>query len=119
MDAGAKTFLSQPIYSSEAISNIARMKETLDARIYAGILPPVSLRNARFLKNEVPGIRIPDSLIDEFEKTKEKNQQTVGVKYSVKIAAEALQYADGIYLMLPFGKVEVAAEFFDLYNKLI
>jgi homocysteine S-methyltransferase len=115
-EAGADVFLSQPIYSDEAIENIKLMKDEMDAKIYAGILPPVSLRNALFLKNEVPGIRIPDKLIAEFENADEVNHQTVGVKYSVDIAKRAMEYADGIYLMLPFGKISVAAEFFNIYN---
>ena len=44
-------------------------------------------------------------------------QQSAGVKYSVDISKRAMEYVDGIYLMLPFGKISVAAEFFDLYNK--
>ncbi len=116
-EAGADVFLSQPIYSDEAITNIKLMKDSLDAKVYAGILPPVSLRNALFLKNEVPGIRIPEELISVLQNANEKNQQTEGIKYSVGIAKRALRYADGIYLMLPFGKISVAAEFFDVYNR--
>lgn len=115
--AGAKTFLSQPIYSEDAIENIKRLKDNLDVKVYAGIMPPISYRNALFLKNEVPGIRISDSLLESMKKADDNNQQKVGIKYSVDIAKRAMEYADGIYLMLPFGKISVAAEFFNLYNK--
>ncbi len=116
-DAGADVFLSQPVYTDEAIENIKIMKEEMDAEIFAGVMPPVSLRNALFLKNEVPGIRIPDELIAKFENEDDEAQQTTGIKYSVGIAKRAMKYADGIYLMLPFGKISVASEFFDIYNR--
>ncbi len=114
---GAGTFFSQPIYSERAILNIKRLKEELDTKVYAGILPPVSYRNAQFLNNEVPGIRLPDVLLEDFKNAEINQQQTVGVKFSVDIAKRALEFADGIYLMLPFGKIGVAAQFFNLYDK--
>ena len=115
-EAGAKTFLSQPVYTEEAIKNINILKQNIDVKVYAGIHPPVSYRNALFLKNEVPGIRISDELITIMEGTEESAQQTTGLKYCVEIAKRAMQYADGIYLMMPFGKISIAAEFFSLYN---
>ena len=115
--AGAGIFLSQPIYSADAIDNIRRLKNAIDTKVYAGIHPPISLRNAQFLKNEVPGIRVPETLLDTLKETDEEKQQTVGINFSVDIAKKAMEHADGIYLMLPFGKINVAAEFFNLYNK--
>ena len=115
--AGAKTFLSQPIYSSEALKNIQKLKKHLDVKVYAGILPPISFRNALFLGNEVPGINIPDDLIEKMKTAGEALQQPVGIEYSVDIAKRAMEFADGIYLMLPFGKINIAAEFFNSYNK--
>lgn len=117
VQAGAKTFLSQPIYSDYAIKNIEKLKNEMDTKVYAGILPPISYRNALFLSNEVPGIRIPDTLLYEMKSAKDSEQLSVGIKHSVDIAKRAMKYADGIYLMMPFGKISVAAEFFNLYNK--
>lgn len=115
--AGANVLLSQPIYSDYAINNIKVLKEQLDIKVYAGIMPPVSYRNAKFLNNEVPGIRLPDEFIEALEKADEDTEQQVGVRYAVDIAKHALEYADGIYLMLPFGRVSVAADFFEYFGK--
>lgn len=115
--AGATALLSQPIYSDYAINNIKLLKQQLDIKIYAGILPPISFRNAMFLNNEVPGIKLPQELLDEMEKVDASQQQQVGVRYAVDIAKRSLEYADGIYLMLPFGRVSVAAEFFEFFGK--
>lgn len=117
MDAGASTFLSQPIYTDDAIGNIEVFKRQLGAKVYAGILPPISYRNAMFLDNEVPGIRLPEQLLHKMKDIEVSKQQLEGVHFVVDIAKKALKHADGLYLMLPFGRVNVAAQFFDLFNK--
>jgi homocysteine S-methyltransferase len=117
LKAGATALLSQPIFSDYAIENIKKLKQEVDIKVYAGIMPPVSYRNAKFLNNEVPGIRLPDELIEALKKADEDTEQQLGVRYAVDIGKKALQYADGLYLMLPFGKVNVAAEFFEYFSK--
>ncbi len=115
--AGAKAFLSQPIFAHQSVENIKTLKYNIDAKVYAGIMPPVSYRNALFLNNEVPGITIPAELLEKMKSAASQDQQQIGIRYAVDIAKHALAHADGIYLMLPFGKISVAAQFFDEYEK--
>ncbi len=104
------------MYSDYAINNIRLFKEKSDAKIYAGILPPVSYRNALFLNNEVPGIRLAQKLLDDIKQAGFADEQAVAYVIPWRLQKKALKYADGIYLMLPFGKINVAAQFFDEFN---
>ena len=111
--AGAVGLLSQAIYTDEAVDNIRRLKEAVDIKVYAGIFPPVSYRNAMFLKNEVPGITVPDAMVEALAPIKDREEaEQMGVDLTAKIAKSALQYADGLYIMLPFGRVSVANKLF-------
>ena len=60
---GVRFFLTQPIYSEDAIENLKLAKQTLSVKILAGFMPIVSYRNAVFLNNEVAGIDIPEKVI--------------------------------------------------------
>ena len=70
-----------------------------------------SLKNALFLKNEVPGVVVPDSVISKMEKAKTKED---GLRYGAEIAHEIKEkispYVNGYQISAPFGKVDVALE---------
>ena len=43
--------------------------------LIAGIWPLVSLRNAEFMKNEVPGVYVPDEVIAYIEDWQRRNDR--------------------------------------------
>ncbi|WP_105618271.1 bifunctional homocysteine S-methyltransferase/methylenetetrahydrofolate reductase [Vallitalea okinawensis] len=110
-DAGASYYLTQPIYSEEAIANLKYLKEKTDFKILAGIMPLVSLRNALYLSNEVPGIDIPERYIDLFNRdiTKEEAIAT-GRQIAIDLAKEVIPYADGLYFIAPFNRATMISD---------
>src|SRR3954471_17817871 len=59
---GADYFISQPVFSEEKLLEVYEHTKHLDAPIYIGLMPLTSSKNAEFLHNEVPGIKIADSI---------------------------------------------------------
>jgi homocysteine S-methyltransferase len=59
---GADYFISQPVFSEEKLIEVYEHTKHLDAPIYIGLMPLTSSKNAEFLHNEVPGIKIADSI---------------------------------------------------------
>ena len=61
-----------------------------------------------FLKNEVPGVVVPDTIIERMEKAKTKED---GIKYGVEIALDIKEqikpYVNGYQVSAPFGKVDI------------
>ena len=112
-NAGAEYVITQPVFDPNALlSFIERAeKKGIHLPLVAGIWPLVSLKNALFLKNEVPGVVVPDSVIAKMEKAKTKED---GLKYGVEIAHEIKEkissYVNGYQISAPFGKVDVALE---------
>ena len=118
VEAGAIGFLSQPVYSSGDVERVKRFKEKINAKLYVGIMPPVTYNNAMFLNNEVPDINIPDNIIEEFSKITDKSEaEEYGCKVVGKVAVEALEYADGLYLLPPFGRISCVSRIVDYVNK--
>ena len=107
LENGMSGFLTQPVLSEQAVKNLRRTRETLGerAKILAGIMPVVSQRNAIFMENEVNGIHVAEDIIEAFAGLDREQGEALGLEISLKMAREALPYADGFYLMTPFNRV--------------
>lgn len=108
IQAGAKYFLTQPIYSDEDIDRIKQIKERVDTKILCGIMPLVSYRNANFMKNEIAGIHVPDGIIERYRPDMTKEEaEIVGATIANEIISKLNPFADGYYFMLPFNRVSL------------
>ena len=107
LENGMSGFLTQPILSEQAVENLRRTREMLGerAKILAGIMPVVSQRNAIFMENEVNGIHVAEDIMEAFAGLDREQGEALGLEISLKMAREALPYADGFYLMTPFNRV--------------
>ena len=107
IESGAKFLLTQPVFSKDVIPFIERAREK-GIKVLVGIMPMVSYRNANFMKNEVPGINVPQELVDRFSPDMSREQSTdVGIEIAVEIARFMRPHADGFYFMTPFNRAEV------------
>lgn len=109
-EKGAEFYLTQPIYDMEVAEYLKTM-ERGDEKILAGIMPIVSYKNAQFLNNELPGIKIPEEHIERFRniRDREKSVET-GIEIACDMIEELKAYVDGIYFIAPFGRMDIIAE---------
>ncbi len=109
--AGASFFLTQPIYSDEDMERIRYIKSRIDTKVICGIMPLVSYRNALFMKNEIPGISVPDGIVDRYDRDMSREEaQRVGVEIAVEIAEKLRDITDGYYFMVPFNRAAMIAQ---------
>ena len=101
---GMTGFLTQPVLSTQALENLRLARQTLGSRakLLAGVLPVVSLRNAQFLDSEVNGIQVEPELLQRFAGLDKAAGEALGLEVAFGAAKAALPYADGLYLMTPF-----------------
>jgi methionine synthase I (cobalamin-dependent)/5,10-methylenetetrahydrofolate reductase len=114
LDSGASFVLTQPVFSglsAEALKSArGRLARREGVRLLAGILTPLSYRNARFLANEIPGIVLPQDLIRLFSPDMTREQgEAAGAGISVATAEMIAPYVDGYYFITPFNRVGVTA----------
>ncbi|MBP0724941.1 bifunctional homocysteine S-methyltransferase/methylenetetrahydrofolate reductase [Bacillus sp. RG28] len=109
---GADYFITQPIYSEEKLIEIYEATRHIDAPIYVGIMPLTSSKNAEFLHNEVPGIKIPETIRNRMESLKNDPIQSnlEGIVISKALIDAASELFNGIYLITPFMKYEMTVE---------
>ena len=115
VDAGAEYAITQPVFDPDQLVRFLERIEHVRIPIIAGIWPLVSLRNAEFLANEVPGVSVPDSIITRMRIASEKSKEA-GVTEGISIAREMLERVranvQGVQVSAPFGKVELALDVF-------
>lgn len=109
IEAGAEFFLTQPVFDDKDIETIKYIKSKVNTKILIGIMPLVSYTNAKFIKNEITGITVPDWAVNKFtpDMTKEEAQQ-VGIKIAKEIMVKVDNFADGYYLIIPFNRLSIA-----------
>jgi homocysteine S-methyltransferase len=111
VEAGADYIMTQPVYDREMIERIYEGTKHLDIPIFIGIMPLTSSRNAEFLHNEVPGIKLSDEArarMHAHEPGEEARRE--GVAIARELVDMAMEYFNGIYLITPFFYYEMTAE---------
>ena len=116
IQAGADFFLTQPIYRPEDgsvfLSAYEKKHGKLEQPILVGVLPLVSLKHANFLNHEVPGISIPDKIIQRMEAAGEHAAEE-GVHIAVELIEQIRPWAHGVYIMPQFSRFDLIAEIID------
>ncbi|MBN2258089.1 MAG: bifunctional homocysteine S-methyltransferase/methylenetetrahydrofolate reductase [Anaerolineaceae bacterium] len=116
LEAGADFLLTQPVFDTKgALEFINCLKNEVAGfhiPLLVGILPLVNARHAAFINNEVPGIQVPDIVLQRMEAAGEK-----GVAEGVRIASDLIDEIKGgvagVYLMPQFSRYDAVAELID------
>ena len=112
-EAGALYAITQPVFDLRQLEAFVPRAEAFGVPIICGIWPLVSLRNAEFLANEVPGITVPEETLTRMRKASEHGKEAA-LAEGVAIAREMLSAVRGLVagaqVAAPLGKVEVALE---------
>ena len=107
--AGAEYIMTQPVYDPRTLERFLSLIRHLDVPLLVGILPLYSHKNAEFLHNEVPGMSIPDDIRERMRQAGSgERAQLEGVKIAQEATLAARELAQGVYIMPPFNKVELA-----------
>jgi homocysteine S-methyltransferase len=115
VEAGAEYAITQPVFDVEQLERFLASIDGARIPIVAGIWPLLSLRNAEFMANEVPGVIVPDHIIERMRRASAKSKEH-GLQEGIAIAREMLERVrpsvQGAQVSAPFGKVELALEVF-------
>src|SRR6185369_15833100 len=114
--AGAEYAITQPVFDVVQLETFLRRIETMHLPIVAGIWPLLSYRNAQFMNNEVPGVSVPDDVMERMRIASEKGKE-YGLREGVAIARETLErireYVAGVQVSAPLGRVDLALQVFE------
>ncbi|HET7113331.1 MAG TPA: bifunctional homocysteine S-methyltransferase/methylenetetrahydrofolate reductase [Pyrinomonadaceae bacterium] len=117
VEAGAQYAITQPVFDTEQLREFLKRIEHVRIPIIAGIWPLVSYRNAEFLHNEVPGVRVTQSIMERMRQAAAISKEA-GREEGLRIARESLMEVrdeiQGVQVSAPFGNVKYALEVFEV-----
>jgi homocysteine S-methyltransferase len=113
VEAGAEFAVTQPVFDPAQLERLLAQIRQFRIPIVLGLWPLVSLRNAEFLANEVPGIHVPEPVLARMRRAQERGDDAARGE-GVAIARELLHAlrgaVQGVQVSAPDGNVEVALE---------
>src|SRR6266581_4781371 len=89
VEAGAQYAITQPVFDTDQLRDFIKSTEHVRIPMVAGIWPLVSFRNAEFLHNEVPGVRVTPSIMERMRVASNISKEA-GRDEGLKIARESL-----------------------------
>ncbi len=111
VEAGAEFFQTQAIYDLDNFAKFMEYARKFPVKILAGIVLIASANAARYMTNNVPGVVVPQYLIDEMASAPKGE----GVKKGIEIAGRMIatikkeSLCDGVHIMA-IGKEEVVPD---------
>jgi homocysteine S-methyltransferase len=116
VEAGAEFAITQPVFDTEQLCDFLRRIEHVRIPVVAGIWPLVSYRNAEFLHNEVPGVRVTPSIMERMRVASERGKDAArdeGLQIARELLSEVRDRVQGVQVSAPFNNVRYALEVFD------
>ena len=113
VEAGAEFAVTQPVFDLDQLDRFLARVESFRIPIVAGIWPLVSLRNAEFLANEVPGVSVPEAILDRMRAASAGGKEEAlaeGVRIAREMLVAVAERVQGAQVSAPMGRVPVALE---------
>lgn len=113
VDAGADFVVTQPVFDVEELERFLE-RAHLGLPVVAGIWPLLSLRNAEFLAHEVPGVHVPEPVLERMRSAELKGGAEAAQHEGAAVAREIVErirpLTRGMQISAPSGRGDVALE---------
>ncbi|SNB45922.1 methylenetetrahydrofolate reductase [Geobacter sp. DSM 9736] len=97
VETGARFFQTQAVFEPEKLRLFHEAVAPLQVKVIAGILLLKSAGMARYVTRNIPGLKVPDHIVDELEKAADPLE--AGVEIARRTAAAARPWCDGLHIM--------------------
>jgi 5,10-methylenetetrahydrofolate reductase len=107
LEAGAEFAITQLVFDLDAFDAFLKRVEGLRIPLIAGIWPLENLRQAEFLANELPGVRVPGSIIKRIRAAETpEGARAEGIDIARETARALGDRVQGLQVSVPSGRIE-------------
>jgi methylenetetrahydrofolate reductase (NADPH) len=99
VNAGTKFFQTQAFYDVERFKSFMKAVRKFPVKVLAGILVLRSAKMAEFMNANIPGVDVPQAIIDELKAAGDERALDVGVQIAVRTIKAVRPYCDGVHIM--------------------
>ena len=115
VEAGAEFAVTKPVFDVAAFERFLARVSGFGLPIIVGIWPFETALNAEFMANEVPGVTVPDALVERMRKTGSAEAAAAeGVAIAREIVTAVKGMAAGVQISTPSGRLDAALDVLDV-----
>jgi homocysteine S-methyltransferase len=114
VDAGAEFVVTRPVFDVGGFEAVIKRIAAARLPIVAGLFPFENARNAEFMANEVPGVRVPEGLLDRMRAAEGPEAAAAeGIAIAREILSEIRGEVQGVQVSTASGDVDAALAVID------
>jgi methionine synthase / methylenetetrahydrofolate reductase(NADPH) len=111
VEAGAEYAVTTPVFDRDTFERFFKRIESRNLPLIIGLWPFDSVLNAEFMANEVPGVRVPDSVLERMRRASGPDAaRAEGVAIAHEMGAAVRSLVQGAHVAAPSGRIESAVE---------
>lgn len=111
ISAGADYAITQPVFDADSLIRFVEEADKNEKKIpiIAGVWPLASYKNAQFMAKEVPGVIVPNEILERMSRcTSKEDNRKVGIEIARETCEKIKPYVQGFQVSAPFGNVTSA-----------
>lgn len=120
VDAGAEFAITQPVFDPDQFLRFYEKVAHFKIPIIAGVWPLISYKNAEFMNNEVPGVEIPQAVLERMAAAVDSDHaRETGLEIAVENVSQIIDCLAGAQISAPLGNIGFAIRVVDQIRDLI
>lgn len=116
IDLGARFVLTQPCWDPGRIDEIYAAVRDLPVKLFMGVMPFASERNAEFLHNEVPGMTVPEEVRARMKGLSGGDGRRMGIRICEELLDRIAEHSGRAYIITPFNHYETTAHLVEYFR---
>jgi homocysteine S-methyltransferase len=113
VEAGAEFAITRPVFDAATFERLYKRIASCGIPILVGLRPFESVTDAEFMANEVPGVRVPDQVLERMRRSPDADAASAqGIAIARENAIAVRSMVRGVHVAAP-GGVDVALAVLD------
>jgi homocysteine S-methyltransferase len=114
VEAGAEFAVTRPVFDIATFTRLYKRLESARIPILVGVRPFDSIIDAEFMANEVPGIRVPDQVLDRMRRaSNEADAAAEGIAIARETLVAVRATVQGVHIAAPGDRIDAALAVLD------
>ena len=111
VEAGAEFAVTKPVFDLDTFERLFKRIESARVPLILGLRPFDSVLNAEFMANEVPGVRVPDAVLERMRRAGSPEAAAAeGVAIAREVGRALKGTLQGVIVSAPAEHIEAAVE---------
>jgi methionine synthase / methylenetetrahydrofolate reductase(NADPH) len=109
VEAGAEFAVTRPVFDAAGFERFHQRVQGMKIPLLVGLWPFESVLNAEFMANEVPGVTVPDHVIERMRRAESADAATAeGIAIAREVGRALRPLVQGVHVSAPSSRIDAA-----------